>query len=233
MKRLIVISVLSAALGLAPGPAVLAEEEAEGGIHECTDANGQLVYQDEPCVVLAPTPAKPATKSPPKTAAKSKAKSQLAATTTATTTATATQAAKPAKVSKTVKAPPPESDPKNWVITPPPGKRRVEPAPTGRSLDGRMATPEKTLQTFVEAVKAGDRPLVLSCLTSGALADLGPDPPELPMEKLRQTVDSFTGYVPEGDLGPYWSIRAQRGGLRPKWIFFERTGSGDWKIAAL
>jgi hypothetical protein len=53
------------------------------------------------------------------------------------------------------------------------------------------------------------------------------------MDNLRKTVDAFTGYVPEGDLGPYWSIRAQRGGSRPKWIFFERTGSGDWKIAAM
>jgi hypothetical protein len=123
--------------------------------------------------------------------------------------------------------------PETWVVTPPPAARHLEPAPTGRSTDGRLATPEKTLQTFVEAVKAGDRTLVLSCLTASALADLGPEPPELPMEMLRKTVDSFTGYVAEGDLGPFWSIRALRYGMRPKWIFFERTGSGDWKIAAI
>ena len=53
------------------------------------------------------------------------------------------------------------------------------------------------------------------------------------MEELRQTVSSFTGYVTEGDLGPFWSIRALRAGVRPKWIFFERTGSGAWKIGAI
>ena len=77
---------------------------------------------------------------------------------------------------------------------------------------------------------AGDRDLVLSCLTSEALADLGPDPPDVPLDRLQQTVGSFTGFVAEGDLGPFWSIRAQRGAQRPKWIFFQRTGSGEWKI---
>lgn len=216
MNRFLVVSVLSAAPLLALGSAVFADE---GGIHECKDANGQLVYQDEPCLEAVPAPTKPVAKTTPKTQPKT--------------------SAKPARVAKSPKAPkpaiaqPPEVHPENWVVTPPPAARHVEPAPTGRSNDGRLATPEKTLQTFVEAVKAGDRTLVLSCLTSSALADLGPDPPELPMEKLRETVDSFTGYVAEGDLGPFWSIRAQRGAERPKWIFFERTGSGDWKIAAI
>jgi len=115
----------------------------------------------------------------------------------------------------------------------PPAPRPAEPAPAGRPVDARWATPEKTLRTFVGAVKAGDRALVLACLTSSALADLGPDVMALPLEKLRETVDSFTGYVSEGDLGPYWSIRALRAGTRPKWIFFERTGLGEWKIGAL
>ena len=80
---------------------------------------------------------------------------------------------------------------------------------------------------------AGDRALVLACLTSSALAGLGPKVETIPMEKLREMVSSFTRYVAEGDLGPFWSIRAQRVGLRPKWIFFERTGTGEWKIAAI
>ena len=82
------------------------------------------------------------------------------------------------------------------------------------------------------AVKSGDRALVLSCLTNSALADLGPDVDELPLGDLQATVGSFTGYVVEGDLGPFWSVRALRAGARPKWIFLERTGSGDWKIGA-
>lgn len=52
------------------------------------------------------------------------------------------------------------------------------------------------------------------------------------MDSLLETVTSFTGYISEGDLGPYWSIRALRPGTRPKWIFFERTISGEWKIVA-
>ena len=206
MNRFLLVSVLSAAPLLMLGAAASADE---GGIHACKDANGQLVYQDEPCIEQVLPPVKPlVVPKPPR-------------------------ASKPPKASKTTKAPKPQASPKTWVVAPPPAPRRLEPAPTGRSLDGRLATPEKTLQTFVDAVKAGDRELVLSCLTSSALADLGPDPPELPMEELRQTVDSFTGYVTEGDLGPFWSIRALRYGMRPKWIFFERTGSGDWKIAAI
>ena len=116
---------------------------------------------------------------------------------------------------------------------PPPALRSPEPPPSGHPVDARWATPQKTLDTFVGAVLAGDRALVLSCLTSSALADLGPDAEMLPLEKLRETVSSFTGYVVEGDLGPFWSIRALRSGLRPKWIFFERTGTGEWKIVGI
>jgi hypothetical protein len=82
------------------------------------------------------------------------------------------------------------------------------------------------------AVKSGDRDLVLSCLTSQALADLGPDADDLPLGKLQTTIGSFTSYVVEGDVGPYWSIRALRAGARPKWIFLERTGYGEWKVGA-
>jgi hypothetical protein len=89
------------------------------------------------------------------------------------------------------------------------------------------------LKTFVAAIQAGDRPLIISCLTDSALADWGPGEEELPLDKLRETVGSFTGYVSEGNLGPYWSIRALRAGMRPKWIFFERTGDGEWKIGAI
>jgi hypothetical protein len=100
------------------------------------------------------------------------------------------------------------------------------------AVDARWTSPQRSLQTFVGAVKTGDRDLVLSCLTSSALADLGPDVDELPLRQLQATVGSFTGYVVEGDVGPYWSVRALREGSRPKWIFLERTGYGEWKIGA-
>ncbi len=124
------------------------------------------------------------------------------------------------------------------AVKPPPSAPRAMPhtpdrPPSRGPVDARWATPEKTLKTFVGAVTAGDRALVLACLTSSALADLGPGVDAIPLEKLRETVSSFVGYVAEGDLGPFWSIRAKRAGLRPKWIFFERTGTGEWKIAAI
>jgi len=157
----------------------------EPKIHECTDAKGRVVYQDDPC--LETVPVAPKRQPPPR---------------------------------------PPRAGP--------PARPLPQEVPPPRGpVDARWATPEKTLKTFVGAVTAGDRTLVLACLTSSALDQLGPDVESLPLEQLRETVNSFTGYVTEGDLGPFWSIRAKRGGLRPKWIFFERTGTGEWKIAAI
>jgi len=211
------VLVLSATPLLAFAAAPVASPDPAGKIYECTDADGQVVYQDEPCVEAAPPPvAKPAkTPKPPKPPKTAKGP-------------------KPAKASSASKAPvitKPEAAAIPWVVVPtqvPPHRFDVPPA--AGPVDARWATPEKTLRTFVGAVKAGDGTLVLSCLTSEALATLGPDLVELPLEQLKETVNSFTGFVAEGDVGPFWSIRALRAGMRPKWIFFERTGSGEWKI---
>jgi hypothetical protein len=100
-------------------------------------------------------------------------------------------------------------------------------------LAGRWASPDRTLQTFVGAVRSGDRALAVQCLTSSAVAELGTGVESAPWETLRRTVDAFTGFVVEGDLGPYWSIRALRGKTRPKWIFFEKSADGTWKISAI
>jgi hypothetical protein len=187
---------------------------AAGKIYECTDADGQVVYQDEPCLEAAPPRAVPK----PAKASKS------------------STASRPQKAPKPPKArlkadPKPEAGALPWVPVPSrPAPRRFELPSSGGPVDARWATPETSLQTFVAAVKAGDGALVLSCLTSEALAELGPDLSELPLERLQKTVGSFTGYVTEGDVGPFWSIRALRAGMRPKWIFFERTGNGEWKI---
>ena len=191
MKLVSGVVLLSAGPLLALGLLAPAEE---GKIYECTDAKGQVVYQDEPCLEAAPSLAKPplAPKANPK--------------------------AKPAALPR---------------AAPPPRPRPPEPTPPSGPVDARWSTPEKTLKTFVGAVKDGNRDLVLSCLTSSALVELGPDVDALPLEKLRETVGSFTGYVAEGDLGPFWSIRALRKGMRPKWIFFERTSTGEWKIVGI
>jgi hypothetical protein len=184
-------------------------------IYECKDASGKIVYQGDPCVEPMPTPV-------PKTQAVAKPHSAARPA-----HATKPVAAPPARPSS--KAPPPVDSPS----MPPPRMPAAEPAPPTGPADPKFAKPEIVLRMFVDAVKAGDRALVLSCLTSHALADLGPEASALPMEALRKTVDSFTGFVSEGDVGPYWSVRALRAGTRPKWIFFERTGSGEWKIGAI
>jgi hypothetical protein len=123
--------------------------------------------------------------------------------------------------------------PKPRPAKPPAKPHSQKPPPSRGTADSRWATPEKTLKTFVGAVTAGDRALILGCLTSGALADLGPDEQAIPLEKLKEMVNSFTAYVTEGDLGPFWSVRAKRSGQRPKWIFLERTETGEWKIASI
>ena len=135
-------------------------------------------------------------------------------------------APKPPSASKARRTAPPPA-------APPARARPTELPPSRSAVDARWETPESTLKTFVGAVTAGDRALVLACLTSSALADFGPNVDGIPLEKLRETVNSFTGYAVEGDLGPFWSIRAKRTGLRPKWIFFEQTPAGEWKIAAI
>ena len=208
--------------------AAIAADEAPR-IYECKDADGNVAYQDDPC----PPAPKPAAK--PKAAAAGKEGVALKA------------AAKSAKLAKPKSAP---------VTTKPPGEAKspVEAKPVRASLpwaavlpaapplpqrplqspeaDARWTSPQRSLQTFVGAVKSGDRDLVLSCLTSQALADLGPDAEDLPLGKLQATVGAFTAFVVEGDVGPYWSVRALRAGARPKWIFLERTGYGEWKIGA-
>jgi hypothetical protein len=105
--------------------------------------------------------------------------------------------------------------------------------PATFTSDPRWGSPERTLRTFVAAMKEGDRALARSCLTADALALFGPAVDALPAESLRATVEAYTGFVLEGDLGPVWSIRAIRGKARPKWIFFARLDDGTWKISAI
>jgi len=92
---------------------------------------------------------------------------------------------------------------------------------------------EPTWRAFVDALSQGDRPAALRCLTSQALTDLGPRIQAADAEALKGMVAPFDRVVVEGDVGPYWSIRVLRAGARPKWVFFERTPRGEWKIAAI
>jgi len=190
-------------------------------IYECKDADGNVAYQDDPCKEAPPVAAKPKTAVvKPKPAAKSEKIAKSKAAPNPPVASKPTTTAKPAVASLP------------WAAVLPAAPPLPQHALLNPEVDARWTSPQRTLQTFVGAVKTGDRALVLACLTSSALAELGPDQEELPLGQLQATVASFTGYVVEGDLGPYWSVRALRAGERPKWIFLERTGFGEWKIGA-
>lgn len=92
---------------------------------------------------------------------------------------------------------------------------------------------EPTWKAFVEAMHGGDGPGALRCLTSRALKEMGPRIESSAPEALKEMLGPFDKVVVEGDVGPYWSIRVLRAGARPRWVFFERTARGEWKIAAI
>ncbi len=186
MKR--VVGAVVCALAFAAFAA--AADETPNKIYECKDANGNVVYQGEPC--LAPAAKPKGGPAAPKSAARPKP------------------------------SPPPAAA---HAATP------VRRPSVAASRDVKGATPESVLRAFVAAIQAGDRQAALSCLTGPARERLGPDAAALPLESLRATVGAFTTYIAEGDLGPYWSIRALRPGDRPKWILFARSSSGEWKIS--
>jgi hypothetical protein len=173
-----------------------------------------VLYQDEPCPepkhrkVVAPAPSKP----PASTAERG-----------------APAGVPPAPVAD------PAPRPREWSVIEPAGADRL-PGDAGGALhapSGRFASPESTWRAFVSAIGRGDRAAAAACLTSSALVRLGGGAESFPLEELRATVSVFTRIAVDGEVGPFWSIHASRPGLRPKWIFFERTARGEWKIAAI
>jgi hypothetical protein len=217
--------------------AAIAADEAPT-IYQCKDADGNIAFQDDPCPPAPPPKAKPKAAAAGKegvalkAAAKSAKLARPKAAPTPTETAKPTDLPKPKATAKSAVEAKPSRASLPWAAVLPAAPPLPQRALQSPEVDARWTSPQRSLQTFVSAVKSGDRALVLSCLTSQALADLGPDAEELPLGKLQATVGSFTDYVVEGDVGPYWSVRALRNGARPKWIFLERTGYGEWKIGA-
>jgi hypothetical protein len=102
-----------------------------------------------------------------------------------------------------------------------------------RTVTPSFISPEQTWRTFLAAIETGDRAAAADCLTPAALEKLGRDAESFPLEELRSMVDTITHIEDEGNLGPFWSISAARESRRPKWIFFERTADGEWKIAGI
>ena len=197
-------------------------EPVDHKIYGCPNESGETVYQEGPCDAPQPNRKKPAKAAEPKPAPAKAASKAVAKA--------------PPKAGAAKPMPAPKTPPAASQASRKPAKSQaIRPVidPSKFSADPKWGSPERTLKTFIAAMKTGDRPLARACLVSEALDDLGPQLESLPDASLRSTVDRYTGFVMEGDLGPYWSIRALRSGQRPAWIFFERTADGTWKIAAI
>jgi hypothetical protein len=140
---------------------------------------------------------------------------------------------------KTVAPHPRPAAPKNAPASKPAPVRkaaaatRTAPAVAPRGLDARYESPERTWATFAAAVRAGDRAAVLSCLTGVALEEHGPRADSIPLREFLAVVNSIPRVASEGPAGPFWTLRGDRPGTRPKWILLERDGRGDWKISGI
>ena len=189
-------------LGLSMLPVAAAEEEEydPDEVFTCTQADGTVSLQQEPCEQAKPAPKKAAS-----SGAKSSTKSKE------TQSAPAKTRAKGVTYILREGATAP-------AIVPPPLKN---------------VPWEPTWKAFVEAMHGGDGPGALRCLTSRALKEMGPRIESSAPEALKEMLGPFDRVVVEGDVGPYWSIRVLRAGARPRWVFFERTARGEWKIAAI
>ncbi|HEX4824351.1 MAG TPA: hypothetical protein VFV19_08565 [Candidatus Polarisedimenticolaceae bacterium] len=208
MRTFLAGAVLAAAASLAAyaGDAATASPDET---YQCKDASGAIVLQNDPCDMA---PARKKKVAEPAAPPEAKVKPKVTA-----------KAAAPVR---------PKAMPASF--TPPPVPRATSSSlgkpirpvinPSVFTSDPRWGSPERTLKTFVGAMKGGDRALAQQCLAAGTAGDL---------DRMRDMVEAFSGYVLEGEVGSYWSIRALRARTRPKWIFFTRAADGTWRIAAL
>ena len=181
---------------------VASAEVEKKEIHACPDAQGEVVYQDEPCLEAPPKP-------PPKPSPAPSPKS-------APTPAAAVRGPRPSTVRPSA-----------------PVARPASSTPSPRLVKVRDAAAEQVWRAFLAALSGGDRATARACLTSSALREWGPKIDTLPADSLKEAAGSWARYEFEGDLGPYYGVRALRANARPSWIFLERTTSGGWKIAAI
>jgi len=212
---------------LVAGSGLVASEEDE--IHFCQDADGNIALQTDPCPEPVDTAEEPG---PPPPAAPARPSAPPVVRTSATV--------------GTMASPPVRRSTSGWTVIPRSRSTRSTPRPTlekqsfPTSLTGvprpsspSFASPELTWRTFVGAIESGDRTVAETCLTSAALERLGPDAESIPLGDLRSMLSKFTRIENGGELGPFWSIHGVRANQRPKWIFFEQTASGEWKIAGI
>jgi len=209
------ILLIALGTGVASCAGVAASEDDR--VHLCEDEKGNVVLQQGPCAAPAPDAAVP---KPAPIAVASRPES------------------KPPPVVLQLKT--------RWIVVPPaPQKRSGLPRRIGKqtfptSLHGQappaepsFATPERTWQAFLAAIERGDRTGDVACFTPAAIKRLGVDAGSFPLEDYREMLSGFTSIENSGDAGPFWSIHGIGVSQRPKWIFFEETDAGEWKISGI
>ena len=224
------ISVVVAGSGLA------ASKKDE--VYSCRDVDGNIILQTDPCPKPIDTETRPGPPAPVRPSIP--APQQPAARPSVPPVSRA-----PVRFGTTA-PPPPRRSTSGWTVIPrsrstPPAPRRAlgkQSFPTSlagvpRPTSPSFASPELTWRTFVAAIEGGDRTAAGACLTPAALEKLGPDVESIPLEDLRTMLSLFTRNENGGDHDPFWSIYGVRANQRPKWIFFEQTASGEWKIAGI
>lgn len=108
----------------------------------------------------------------------------------------------------------------------------VAPPSLGASAapDPSLATPEKTWNRYLEALRAGDRKRAIGCLTSTALDKFQPIIEQSSPEKLRAMADAVrsfarTGTTFGGMVEAAVSMKSGLGGL----VYFVDM-NGEWRI---
>ena len=180
-------------------------------VFECTDAQGNKLYQDSPC---PRKPSQPST-TPAKTPDLPRNKRQTLS-----------------------KAKPRASQldgggvlqdmavPRRDVLL-------TEGEKEGRPVDSRFSLAERTWQTFLRALEGANTDLAVSCLTSSARSEHESALRTQPREKLWKLADELSDLEFREDFGPYkMGVAPMTGGGEHR-IYFQRTANGEWKIAAL
>jgi len=214
---------------------VAAHADQEDEVHLCRNADGEVVLQNDPCpepptadAPAAPPKAVPAKPRPPKG---------------------------PPPNAAPLPPPPPEPETRagrrstgpSWKIVRPSGSTRATRRPgdgkrtfpthaggTGAEEAPGFSSPERTWLTFLAALERGDADGAGACLTPEARGRLAGDASRsVPVEALRELIGTFTRVESAGDAGSAWAIYGVRRNQRPKWIFFEQTRPGDWRISGI
>jgi len=194
-------------------------------VRVCRNGNGEVVLQQEPCPEArsaAPADAEPLPRA--------------AATPSQPPTAHRAPVAEPP-------LPAVRTKPGAWTLVPRiPDSRRAArrelgpqsfPTRLERIAPPSFVTPETTWRSFLSAIEGGDLDAARACFADAALERLDSDGAPATLEGLRATLRLFERIENGGDAGPFWVAYGVRQGQRRRWILFEQTESGDWRIAGL